>query len=204
MNKPQNTRERIIEIAERLLFQQGFSGTSLKDVMAVANLSKGAFFHHFKSKDELAHAVLERWADNDDALFESLANRAGSLAEDPLQEAVIFIKLLEEWLTELDEPLHGCLFASFTYESAKFDLTMLDYIHDRLGIWMGLYQGIFDRLAAAYETKVPDVSGRSLTEMFATLFEGGLILSRALDDRNHLARQLRQFRQMLVVMFEAS
>ena len=81
------TRERILEIAERLFFRQGFSGTSLSDVMAVARLSKGAFFYHFKGKEELAYAVLERWADADDELVREFSARAATLAEDPLQEA---------------------------------------------------------------------------------------------------------------------
>ena len=202
MARPQDTRELIIELAERRFFQQGFSGTSLNDIMVDAGLSKGAFFHHFKAKEELAHAVLERWADNDDDLVREFVMRASALADDPLQEAILFIKLFEEWLSNLHEPLGGCLFASFTYESARFDTAMHDYIKDRLEVWMGLYQVIFDRLVDARESRVPDITGRSLTEMLATLFEGGLLLTRALEDRHYLIRQLRQYRMYLALLFQ--
>jgi TetR/AcrR family transcriptional repressor of nem operon len=197
------TRERIIEVAERLLFQQGFSGTSLNDVMNAAELSKGAFFHHFKSKQELAFAVLGRWADRDDDLIREFATRASTLADGPLQEAIIFLKLFEEWLNALDEPLGGCLFASFTYESQRFDPSMQEYIADRLRTWMGLYEGIFNRLVETTEARSPEVSGSSLTEMLAAIIEGGLLLGRALDDRDYLVRQLGQFRQQLILLFQS-
>jgi TetR/AcrR family transcriptional repressor of nem operon len=197
----QNTRERIIEVAELLLFQQGYSGTSLSDVMQATQLTKGAFFHHFSNKRELAHTVLTRWADNDDALVCEFAERAADLADDPLQEAIFFIKLFEEWLGKLEAPSNGCLFASFTYESERFDPDMHDYIRDRLRTWMGLYAGMFDRLAASREAAAPDITGDSLTEMLAALFEGGLLLGRALSDRLFLVRQLQQFRGYLQLAY---
>ncbi|NOR20629.1 MAG: TetR family transcriptional regulator [Xanthomonadales bacterium] len=192
-----NTRERIIEVAEQLLFLQGFSGTSLADIMSATQLTKGAFFHHFKNKHELAHTVLTRWADNDDALVQELVDRAAKLADDPLQEAVIFIKLFEDWLGKLEQPSNGCLFASFTYESEQFDPEMHQYVRKRLRIWMGLYQGIFERAAANESARADRVTGITLTEMLATIFEGGLLLGRALDDRHWLIRQLEQFRHYL-------
>jgi TetR/AcrR family transcriptional regulator, transcriptional repressor for nem operon len=197
-----NTRDKIIAIAEQLLFDQGFSGTSLNDVMKVANLSKGAFFHHFKGKEQLGFAVLERWADADDDLIKKFVARANTLGEDPLQIAIIFIKLFEEWLTELEEPLGGCLLASFTYENARFDTSMRDYIEQRLTGWMAIYSGIFDNLAEKQTPKQPDVSAQGLTELLASIIEGGLLMARAMNDRNYLVRQLKQFRRHLVLLFE--
>jgi TetR/AcrR family transcriptional repressor of nem operon len=197
-----NTRERIIEVAERLLFQQGFSGTSLADIMNATELTKGAFFHHFKNKHELAHTVLARWADNDDALVKRLAARAAELADTPVQEATLFIKLFEGWLGKLEEPSNGCLFASFTYESEQFDIEMHQYVRDRLRIWMGLYRGIFERAADNETARANSITGATLTEMLATIFEGGLLLGRALDDRHWLIRQLQQFRHYMKLVCE--
>ena len=197
-----NTRERIIAVAERLLFQQGFSGTSLADIMNATELTKGAFFHHFKNKHELAHTVLARWADNDDALVKELVARAAELADSPVQEATLFIKLFEDWLGKLEEPSNGCLFASFTYESEQFDVEMHQYVRDRLRIWMGLYRGIFERAADNETARANGVTGTTLTEMLATIIEGGLLLGRALDDRHWLIRQLQQFRHYMKLVCE--
>lgn len=201
MNPKPDTRTRIIETAEQLLFKQGFSGTSLNEVMTAAKLSKGAFFHHFKGKEDLAHAVLKRWADNDDALMQSFADSAASLAEDPLQEATLYIKLFEQWLTDLETPLGGCLLASFTYESGRFDPSMCAYIKSRLSGWMAISHGIFDRLVRWADPKAAGLTPEHLVEMFAALIEGGVLLARAMDDRLYLVRQLQQFRTHLALLF---
>ena len=48
------TRERILHTAERLMTDQGYNATSLDQVIAESSSSKGAFFHHFSSKADLA------------------------------------------------------------------------------------------------------------------------------------------------------
>ena len=60
MDRGEGTRDRILDIAERLVFERGFNGTSLNDIMTEADLTKGAFFHHFSDKNELARAVLHQ------------------------------------------------------------------------------------------------------------------------------------------------
>ncbi len=200
MGRATETRERILEIAERLVFERGLSGTSLNDIMTAADLTKGAFFHHFRDKSELARAVLGRWARADDELTMEIAERAAALADDPLQEAVLFLKLFEEWLEGLDEPLPGCLFASYTYENQRLDSSMHEFIAEGLNRWMSIYERIFEKLLAEREPRVP-VSARALTEQFATVVEGGLVLTRALDDPDFLVRRIRQYRQYLTLLF---
>ncbi|MGI9291677.1 MAG: TetR/AcrR family transcriptional regulator [Gammaproteobacteria bacterium] len=197
MEDTADTRERIIDIAEDLLFRQGYSGTSLADIMNTTQLTKGAFFHHFKSKQELAHTVLTRWADTDDALMEEFVERAQALGETPLQETLIFLKLFEDWLGKLEEPSKGCLFASFTYESEKFPPEMHNYVRDRLNAWMKIYAVLFEQLAETQAAKAHGFTGQGLSEFFGTIVEGGLVLGRALDDREWLIRQLHQFRLSL-------
>lgn len=199
-----DTRDRIIDTAEALLFKQGFAGTSLNDVIKATDLSKGAFFHHFKGKDELAHAVLERWADKDVELFVEFVEKAAALAEDPYQEAVIFVKLFEQWLAELDQPLEGCLFASFTYQSGRIEPSMRDYIKMRLSGWKASFRAIFQRLIEWSEPKQPDLTAEQLVEMYASIIEGGMLLSRAMEDKDYLERQLQQFRRHLALLFSPS
>ncbi len=52
------TRDQIIEAADQLFYQQGFSHTSFTDIAAVVEISRGNFYHHFKSKDQILEAVI--------------------------------------------------------------------------------------------------------------------------------------------------
>ena len=55
------TKEKITETAFRLFLDKGYKHTSMSDLMAATKLSKGAFYHHFSSKEHLYHAVIDRY-----------------------------------------------------------------------------------------------------------------------------------------------
>jgi AcrR family transcriptional regulator len=52
------TRERIIEAADQLFYQQGFEQTSFSDIADAVQISRGNFYYHFKSKDDILQAVI--------------------------------------------------------------------------------------------------------------------------------------------------
>lgn len=53
------TRNQIIEAADRLFYEQGFEHTSFSDIAGAVQISRGNFYHHFKSKDEILDAVID-------------------------------------------------------------------------------------------------------------------------------------------------
>jgi TetR/AcrR family transcriptional regulator, transcriptional repressor for nem operon len=52
------TREHIVATADQLFYQQGYEHTSFSDIADVVQISRGNFYHHFKSKDEILDAVI--------------------------------------------------------------------------------------------------------------------------------------------------
>lgn len=201
--KGDGTRERLVAAAEALILGHGYAGTSLDDLLRATGLTKGAFFHHFRSKAELARAVVERYAESDYALFAEWAVRADRLSDDPLERVLIFLRLFEEFLDALEAPLAGCVFAAFTYESAIMGPEIQAYIRERLGLWRQLFE---ERLAALIAARPPalPVTARELAELIVTLIEGGLIMANALQDRRFLQRQSRQYRAYLELLFRGA
>ena len=59
-DKGRATRERVLDAATALVFEHGVAGTTLDDVRAVANVSKGQLYHYFADKEDLVHAVIDR------------------------------------------------------------------------------------------------------------------------------------------------
>ncbi|MEW8468921.1 MAG: TetR/AcrR family transcriptional regulator [Candidatus Thiodiazotropha sp.] len=53
------TRHQIVKAADDLFYRRGFEHTSFADIAKVVNISRGNFYHHFKSKDEILDAVIE-------------------------------------------------------------------------------------------------------------------------------------------------
>ncbi|MBO9663097.1 TetR/AcrR family transcriptional regulator [Dokdonella sp.] len=66
-----NARIRLLEAARDLVRAQGFAATTVDDLCRAAGVTKGAFFHHFESKDALGVAAAEFWAETTTRFFEA-------------------------------------------------------------------------------------------------------------------------------------
>lgn len=65
------TRQQIIEAADRLFYEQGYEHTSFSDIAEVVQISRGNFYYHFRTKDEILDAVIElRIAKTEEMLWE--------------------------------------------------------------------------------------------------------------------------------------
>jgi TetR/AcrR family transcriptional repressor of nem operon len=199
--KGEQTRERILAATEPLVLTRGFVGTSLDDILQATGLTKGAFFNHFKGKADLARALVERYARNDFALFTGYAAEAEARSADPLEATHIFLRLFEDFIARQSQPLHGCVFAAYTYESEQFDPAIPAFIRQSLRGWSALYEAKFEAVLARYAPRRP-VTARALAEMIMAIIEGGFILSRSYGDAQLVARQSQQFRQYLDLLFE--
>jgi AcrR family transcriptional regulator len=60
---PQRTRREIVDSALHLFEQEGFDRTTLKQIVVGANLTKGAFYHHFESKEDLLWQIQNEYLD---------------------------------------------------------------------------------------------------------------------------------------------
>ena len=59
-DKGRATRNRVLDAAAALVFEHGVAGTTLDDVRAAANVSKGQLYHYFADKEDLVRAVIDR------------------------------------------------------------------------------------------------------------------------------------------------
>jgi TetR/AcrR family transcriptional repressor of nem operon len=64
-------RRKLLDAAFSLIREKGYSSTSVDDLCLQAGVTKGAFFHHFKSKDALAVAAANHWSEITGAFFET-------------------------------------------------------------------------------------------------------------------------------------
>lgn len=65
------TRQKLLDAALSRIREQGYASTSVDELCAQAGVTKGAFFHHFKSKDALAVAAAHHWSEITGAFFET-------------------------------------------------------------------------------------------------------------------------------------
>ena len=194
------SRERILDAAQRLVLERGFAATSVDAVIAAAQASKGGFFHHFRSKNELGLALLERYAAADGRLLEEFMAAAEAETEDPAEQLVSFVRHFEQVAAELAPTQPGCLFVSFIYESQLAGDGSRDVIADSIREWR---ERLLEKLEAAARLHPPAtaVDLPSLADHVFTVFEGGFILTRAMGEPHHLPAQLAHVRHYIELLF---
>jgi len=195
-----SSRERILACAETIILQKGFGSTSINDILKQAAITKGGFFYHFDGKPGLAQALVERYLEQDDRIFQGIFEQAAELSEDPLHRLLIFLKILSEQLGAMEETHPGCLVASFTYENQQFNEDIREMMREGMLNWRNL---VADQLRLVNEKyqMCEDVSVESLADMFTSTIEGGIILSRNFDDNELLVGQILTYRTFLRVLY---
>jgi TetR/AcrR family transcriptional repressor of nem operon len=195
------TRTRILDAAETLVLDQGFAGTSIDEVIARAGTTKGGFFHHFASKQDLAHALVERYVSVDMQLLDDLFVRAERLSSDPLQQLLLFVGLQEEAAEQLvGGAAPGCLYASIMYEHELVGAGTRELIADAIRSWRSRTRAKLDEVVERCPPRAP-VDLDALADQGLAVYEGTLILSRALGEPDLLRSQLHLFRGHLELLF---
>lgn len=195
-----DTRERILDVAEAAVLDKGFAGTSIEEVIAAVGITKSGFFYHFKDKNELARALLVRYVAREDALFDDLFARADELNEDPLHGFLVGLKMLSEILADLPNGHPGCLVAAYCYQDRLFDREVRELNAAAVLNWRKRFRGRLDAIAARYKPRQA-VDLDDLADMLSVIADGGIILSKAVNDKHALARQVLLYRDFVRAVF---
>src|SRR6266849_2031669 len=84
-----STREAILEAASRLIHVHGYNHTSLDDVLTESGVGKGNFYYHFKSKEELGYAIIDRVTEG--LIDRTLQPVLGDPSGDPIAQIHAFL-----------------------------------------------------------------------------------------------------------------
>ena len=109
------TRDHIVDAADLLFYQQGYEHTSFSDIADAVQISRGNFYYHFKTKDQILDAVIEaRLASTQDML-----DRWEREGETPADRIRSFINILIANRAAIKR--FGCPVGTLTAELAKLD-----------------------------------------------------------------------------------
>lgn len=200
MRKGEATRERILEIAEASVLAKGFGATSIEELITEAGITKSGFFYHFRDKNELARDLLRRYVDTDERVFDDVFGRAAELSDDPLQSFLIGLKLLAEIMADLPGGHPGCLVASICYQERLFDREVVALNRNSVEGWNTRFLGYLNAIAAVYPPREP-VELDVIAEMLSCIVDGGIIMSKVLNDPDRLAKQILAYRTFIKMQF---
>jgi TetR/AcrR family transcriptional regulator, transcriptional repressor for nem operon len=176
-NPAAGAREKLLVAALRLIRQKGYGATSIDALCAEVGVTKGAFFHHFKSKEALGVAAAAYWSETTDKLFASASYH--ELA-DPLDRILAYIGFRAELL---DGPLEEvtCLVGTMVQESYQSS----DAIRAACNASISGHAATLEADIAAAVAKygiVDDVQPASLALHTQAVLQGAFILAKARGD----------------------
>jgi len=195
-----DARERLLQLAEAAVLEKGFGATSIEELIEGAGITKSGFFYHFKDKTELARALLARYIEREDQLFDALFARADELNEDPLHGFLVGLKMLAELMDDLPKGHPGCLVAAYCYQERLFDQQVRDLNTSAVLGWRKRFRERLDRIAERYPPKI-EVDLDDLADMLSVIADGGIILSKVVKDPAALARQVLLYREFVRTVF---
>src|SRR5258705_773726 len=111
----QTTRERLIEIGLKRIHKIGYAATGVTEILDLAGVPKGSFYHYFRSKEAFAQEVLQHYASREAQRWETI------LGDEKLPP----LKRLRKYFNELVSvygqkgPLSGCLLCQMSVEVSE-------------------------------------------------------------------------------------
>ena len=206
MSSPSNTSERsgtklkLVDAAVMLMRQKGFTATTVDDICAEAHVTKGGFFHYFKSKDEIAKAAVERFKegkvkDFQDAPFRKLA--------DPLDRVFGRLDFAKKSSGGARQVTKGCLMGMFAQELSFTNPELRDTCRTAFAYVAKDFEKDLAEAKAAHPPKIA-FEPKSVAMLYVAVIQGSLMLAKAAESNMVLAENIEQLRGYLQTLFDVT
>lgn len=194
-----DARKKLLEASIKLVRQHGFAATSVDQLCREAGVTKGAFFHHFESKEALGVEATNHWTEFTDDLFERADyNRL----KDPLDRFLGYLDFRESLL---DLPIED--FSCFTGTTVQETFASSDPIRSACDASISRHVArlAVDLDAAIAKYGAPKgVTGESLGFLSQAVLQGAFILAKAQGDSTAARECVAHLRRYTLMIFSKS
>jgi AcrR family transcriptional regulator len=182
------TREQIVDAANRLFYEQGFERTSFAAIGEAVGISRGNFYYHFKTKDEILEAVIQaRLASTRQMLAEWSDGATG-----PLERVQRFVEIVITNQGDIEN--YGCPVGTLTNELAKLG-------HPSRAHAVSVFEVFRTWLREQFEELGRTADADELALHVLTFSQGVATLSNAFHDRAFVQREVDRLNTWLTGQF---
>jgi AcrR family transcriptional regulator len=178
------TRDRIVAAADELFYQRGFEKTSFADIAKEVQLSRGNFYYHFKAKDEILAAVIERRKAKTQAMLDEWAAKAPA--------AIDRLRCFAEMLIRNQKNIqrYGCPVGTLCTELAKVE-------HPAQGDAGMIFGQFRSWLRAQFEELGHDANADALAMHLLSRSQGIATLAQAFRDEAFIRHEVKEIGRWL-------
>ena len=163
-------RQNVIDVASRLFRERGFDGIGIKDLMAGAGMTQGAFYKQFQSKEDLAAQASKR------ALEDAVNRWSRAITENPDDPIGAISAIVEFYLSpeHLGEKMNGCPMVALGADAARQGPDVKASFESGINVHLDILENL---IAETGDEKPRDTAMAILSMMI-----GAMTLSRAVND----------------------
>ena len=183
-NSNSGTRDRIVAVADQLFYEGGYEHTSFADIAAAVHLSRGNFYYHFKTKDQILDAVIELRMRKTKAML----NAWSTNAETPRERIACFIQMMVMNSNKIRK--HGCPVGTLCTELAKLEHSALP----RANLLFGLFR---EWLSSQFTLLGSGPEANQLAMHLLARSQGIATLANAFDDEAFIHQEVEQLQRWL-------
>jgi len=182
MGKGEQTRERILASSAQLFNRQGYSSSSLSDIMRETGLEKGGIYNHFSSKEQLA---LEAF----DYAYKLIQQRTRQALAGKLNAIERLLAIVSVFQSEIDDPplAGGCPILNTAIEADDADEMLRDRARAAMDDWRTTIHRIVNKGIERQEIR-PGINADEVASILIATLEGAIMLSNLYKDSTHMKR----------------
>lgn len=194
-DKAKATRQRIIAAATELFYLHGYNATGLDKVIAAAEVTKGNFYYHFKSKEVLAAATLQ-W--QFDLVSEELTTHVFETEQRPIDRLFAMLNFManRQKMQYQEGYICGCYFGNFTLELSTASIMVRNKVTEIFDNYVELLTSLLLSAQEAGEVS-SQVTPQSFAPILLSQIEGAILLDKAQQEPEHVDRAIDFIRNYL-------
>ncbi len=191
-----NTKSKIIENAKSIILSKGYNACTVDDICKAAGISKGGFYHNFKSKDYLGLTILEHYYYKH---LDILLHGDFSKTNDPIKKVIGFIDHTKLVATQIWSD--GCLLACYGNDISESNPLIKNKIEELFDDWIKKYTQAFMPIKQILKDKA-NMTPKQVAKNFLVVIEGNIVLAKAYNEPKHISEGIEQFKKNLKVLIK--
>lgn len=191
-----DARSKLLEAALTIIRAKGYSATSVDELCTAAGVTKGAFFHHFRSKDELAVAAADHWSQVTGALFAAAPYHQHA---DPLDRVLGYVDFRKALLQD-DVPEFTCLVGTMVQEAYETVPAIREACDRSISGHAAMVEADIQAIVDSRGLS-PAWTARSLALHMQAVLQGAFILAKAKGGAAVAADSIDHLRRYLELLF---
>ncbi len=171
-DRPETTRDRLVEAARQLFLVKGYEATGIAQILRETGINSGSLYYFFKTKEALLVAVLDRYVELLDPM---VIEPAFATTDDPIERIFLVMEGYRQMLV-MTECRQGCPIGNLALEMSEKSDAVREKIALNFKNWRDAIQTCLDE---AFHRVEPRVDSAQLSSFVLTVMEGAVMQARA-------------------------